>query len=123
MITTMATEITQDLFLTEHIGWLSKLDSTKMCFKALELQLQDGLKEFTKARLMPQVESFQNRFIRQREVIDELRHEIKQHENHLQQLDQPAHLLLLTHVNLRDQFNRFLELFVELERDFDEFLA
>ncbi len=119
----MATEITQDLFFTEHIGWLTKLDNTKMYFKELELQLQDGLKEFTNARLMPQVESFQNRFILQREVIDELRHEIKQHESHLQQLDQPAYLLLLTHVNLRDQFNRFLELFVELERDFDEFLA
>jgi len=119
----MATEITQNLLLTEHLSWLTKLDNAKFHFKDLELRLQNGLKETTDASLLPQAESFQNRFIRQKEVIDELRHEIKQHENHLQRLDQPSHLLLLTHVNLREQYNRFYELFIELERDFDEFLA
>ena len=119
----MATEITQNLLLTEHLEWLTKLDNTKTYFKDLELRLQNGLKDFAHAKLLPQVESFQNRFIRQKEVIDELRHEIKQHENHLQRLDQPSHLLLLTHANLREQYNRFFELFIELERDFDEFLA
>jgi hypothetical protein len=38
-------------------------------------------------------------------------------------LDQPSHLLLLTHVGLREQYNRFYDLYIELERDFDEFLA
>lgn len=119
----MAIEITQNNLLTEHLNWLSKLDNAKLSFKDLELRLQNGLKEFIGAKMLPLVESYQNRFIRQREVIDELRHDIKQHENHLQKLDQHPHLLLLTHVNLRDQFKRFFELFIELERDFDEFLA
>lgn len=119
----MAAEITQNLLFTEHLNWLHKLDNAKLSFKDLEQRLQIGFSEFANAKMLPQVESFQNRFILQREVIDVLRHEIKQHENHLQQLDQPTHLLLLMHLNLSDQFYRFFELFIELERDFDEFLA
>lgn len=119
----MTTNTTQNLLLSEHLTWLSKLDSTKRYFKELELKLQTSFKGKEASFMLPLVESFQNRFIRHREVIDELRHEIKQHENHLEKMDQPTHLLVLTHSNLRDQYNRFFELFIELERDFDEFLA
>jgi hypothetical protein len=119
----MATDTTQNLLFTEHKVWLSQLEGTKQQFAELQQRLQTGLKGLNHSTMLAKAESFQNRFIRQKEVIDELRHEIKQHENHLESLDQPTHLLLLTHVNLRDQYQRFYELFIELERDFDEFLA
>ncbi|OYU97142.1 MAG: hypothetical protein CFE21_02290 [Bacteroidetes bacterium B1(2017)] len=113
----------QAILFTEHTNWLRMIDQTKSQYKDLQNRLERALPQFDHTALMARVEQFQNRFIRHREVIDELRHEIKQHENHLQQLDQPNHLLLLTHINLRDQFNRFYDLYIELERDFDEFLA
>lgn len=113
----------QALLFTEHQSWLRVIDQTKIQFRDLQIRLEHALPQFKNSLMMARVEQFQNRFIRQKEVIDELRHEIKQHENHLEQMDQPTHLLLLTHIGLREQFNRFFELYVELELDFDEFLA
>ncbi len=114
---------TQNLLFTEHVAWLRELDQAKHQVKDLESRLEASMVQFGQSKMLAKVESYQNRFIRQREVIDELRHEIKQHENHLEQMDQPTHLLLLSHIALREQFNRFYDLFIELERDFDEFLA
>lgn len=113
----------QNKLFSEHVQWLNYIETTKPKICDLRQKLADVIPHFTGTQMMPCVEQFQNRFIRQREVIDELRHEIKQHENHLERLDQPSHLLLLTHISLREQFNRFLDLYIELERDFDEFLA
>jgi hypothetical protein len=113
----------QSLLFSEHVNWLRVIDQTKTQFKDLQNRLEHALPLYLHTPHMARVEQFQNRFIRHREVIDELRHEIKQHENHLELLDQPSHLLLLTHVGLREQYNRFYDLYIELERDFDEFLA
>jgi hypothetical protein len=114
---------TQSMLFTEHFSWLRIMDQTKNQFKELQSRLEESIPQFSYSGSMARVEQFQNRFIRQREVIDELRHDIKQHENHLEEMDQPNQLLLLTHISLREQFNRFYDLFIELERDFDEFLA
>lgn len=119
----MNSAMAQNLLFTEHNLWLKNLDQVKFEFKDLQIRLERALPHLHSKPLLARVEQFQNRFIRQREVVDELRHEIKQHENHLEKMDQPAHLLLLEHVGLRDQFSRFYDLFIELERDFDEFLA
>lgn len=113
----------QSMLFTEHFNWLRAMDQAKNQFKELQSRLEDVIPHFSYTESMARAEQFQNRFIRQREVIDELRHEIKQHENHLEQMDQPNQFLLLTHISLRNQFNRFYDLYIELERDFDEFLA
>jgi hypothetical protein len=119
----MTTQTTQNLLFTEHLTWLNTLVQIKNLYKDFELKLQLSAVGIANAIVLAKVESFQNRCIRQKEVLDELRHEIKQHENHLERMDQPAHLLLLMHVNLRDQYNRFFDLYLELERDFDEYIA
>ncbi len=119
----MSTAIAQNLLFTEHILWIKNLDQVKIEFKELQSRLEKALPNFQSQPILARVEQFQNRFIRQREVVDELRHEIKQHENHLERLDEPTHVLLMNHVTLRAQYNRFYELFIEMERDFDEFLA
>jgi hypothetical protein len=119
----MSQNAAQAQLFSEHINWLRMIDQTKAQFRELQRRLELSLPQLNHTSMMVRVEQFQNKFIRQREVIDELRHEIKQHENHLQRLDQPSHLLLLTHISLRDQFNRFYDLYIELQRDFDEFMA
>src|ERR1044072_748680 len=110
----------QNLLFTEHISWLKNIDQAKSELRELELRLEKAAPQFHAKAMMARVEQFQNRLIRQREVLDELRHEVKQHDNHLETMDSPAHVLLLEHIGLREQYNRFYELFIELERDFDE---
>ncbi|MDZ4666658.1 MAG: hypothetical protein SGJ00_02125 [bacterium] len=119
----MSQTASQSVLFSEHAKWLRVIDQTKLQFKELQKRLEHALPHYLHTPEIARVEQFQNQFIRHKEVIDELRHEIKQHENHLEKKDQPAHLLLLTHVALRDQFNRFYDLYIELERDFDEFLV
>ncbi|MBU3663372.1 MAG: hypothetical protein FGM41_09285 [Bacteroidetes bacterium] len=113
----------QNLLYTEHLSWLKVLAQSKVQLVDLETRLALSLGQLAHTKMLAQVESFQNRLIKQREVVDELRHEIKQHENHLERMDQPSHLLLLTHVSLREEMVRFYDLYLELQRDFDEFLA
>lgn len=113
----------QNLLYTEHLNWLKVLAQSKVQLADLESRLSSSIGQLEHTKMLAKVESFQNRFIRQREVVDELRHEIKQHENHLERMDQPSHLLLLTHVGLREEMVRFYDLYLELQRDFDEFLA
>ena len=115
--------IAQNLLYTEHNLWLKNLDQLKAGCKDLQGRLELLITKFKKPELLARIEQFQNRFIRQREVIDELRHEIKQHENHLEQNNFPSHILLLEHNELREKYSRFYDLFIELERDFDEFLV
>lgn len=119
----MNTSSAQNLLYTEHLNWLKVLAQSKVQLVDLETRLASSMGQLAHTKMLAQAESFQNRFIRQREVVDELRHEVKQHENHLERMDQPSHLLLLTHVGLREDLARFYDLYLELQRDFDEFLA
>ncbi|MFN3444737.1 MAG: hypothetical protein ACK44D_03285, partial [Bacteroidia bacterium] len=91
-------------------------------------QLGDFMPTFYKKDFAVNVERFQNRFIRQREVIDILRHDVKQHENDIQKLQvSPTPALRdkvsRIHLRLRNDVAIFFDLFVELKRDFTDFLA
>ena len=74
------------------------------------------------------VERFQNQFIRQNEVMDEMRHNIKQHENHIQAMVKANPVatdrkLVLDHTELRQEFHRFVELYDQMREDFKHFLS
>lgn len=119
----MSTATSNDNFYIEHLTWLEFLKNAKNNLKELQTNLEDSVSSLKSKSLLARVEQFQNRLIRQREVIDELRHDIKQHENKLEtkQLDKSS--LQYEHNLLRDNYVTFFDLFVELERDFDEFMA
>jgi hypothetical protein len=77
---------------------------------------------------MAQLEHFQNQFIREREVIDELRHDIKQEENLLEKemKDHPVaieHRYFKDHVELRGRFETFEKLYRELKQEFQRWLV
>lgn len=112
----------------EYAEWLSEIDFYKVELAKMQQQLGDFLPTFYKSSFAAMVERFQNRFIRQREVIDYLRHDVKQHENDIQllQLNPTPELrdkVSRIHMRLRGDMNTFIDLFVELERDFSDFLA
>lgn len=112
----------------EYTNWLKKIDSYKTELTGMQKQLEQVLKDYYSKALAARGEQFQNRFIRQREVIDILRHDVKAHENDLQALEAKDNDSLRERVKnirwkLRDEVRTFKDLFVELERDFSDFLA
>ncbi|MFI5222410.1 MAG: hypothetical protein ACHQK8_08800 [Bacteroidia bacterium] len=112
---------------TEHVGWLDYIDHTKSELKEMQLKLSQ-LSPANTLKFAAKVEQFQNRFIRQREVTDILRHNIKAHENDIERmtrlsLDYLQLRVANDHTVLKSEFKRYMELFVELAQDFNEFLA
>ncbi|MCB9194167.1 MAG: hypothetical protein H6597_06505 [Flavobacteriales bacterium] len=93
-----------------------------------ENRLEDIVKRNTHTEVMANVEHFQNQYIRQREVIDELRHDIKQHENILEKesIERPTaidHRVFEDHTQLRDRMETFERLYHELKDEFQQWLV
>ncbi|HRH38723.1 MAG TPA: hypothetical protein PK760_10280 [Flavobacteriales bacterium] len=112
----------------DHMEWLNSLRFYKEDLTILEQRLEDIVKHNTKNEVMAELEHFQNQFIREREVIDELRHDIKQHENLLEKesKEHPIaidHRLFVDHTDLRDRMATYEKLFRELKADYHRWLA
>lgn len=119
-----------------HIGdlhhdqreWLNALAFYKEDIVILEHRLEDIVRRNTKQEVMAQVEHFQNQLIREREVIDELRHDVKQEENVLEKeaKEHPVaidHRYFRDHSELRDRFDTFEKLYRELKQEFQRWLV
>jgi hypothetical protein len=63
-----------------HIEWNALLDLSIDELKSFEIRLQEIVQGNSSKETLAQVEHFQNQFIRQRELIDELRHDIQEDE-------------------------------------------
>ncbi|MCW5899197.1 MAG: hypothetical protein KIT10_07990 [Flavobacteriales bacterium] len=108
---------------TEHVEWFSTLDFAKSEMGILEQRLEQIAQRNNKPEVMAQVEHFQNQFIRQREVIDELRHAVNEHEQFLQKeaTERPetiTHRRFGDHAVLREQMTTFSKLLGELRAEF-----
>jgi len=113
---------------SEHTEWLNTLSFNKDEIQTFNSRLAEVIKANNAVDVAANVEHFQNQFIRQREVIDELRHEIKQYENSLiQQVEaNPVasdHRIVVDHPALRDQMETFERIYGELKNEFNHFLS
>ncbi|MBL7923220.1 MAG: hypothetical protein JNL88_03390 [Bacteroidia bacterium] len=77
--------------------------------------------------VMANVERFQNQFIRQREVLDIIRHDFKQHENLIEALEvgraaEPNDGIQRIHSIQRDKLEQFENIFHDLRNEFNVFL-
>jgi multidrug efflux pump subunit AcrB len=110
------------------ITWVNELKFYKDEVKTFQSRLEEVVKQNNKPEVMAEVEHFQNQFIRQNEVIDELKHEFKQVDNQIvtnvmsnpvasdhRSMEMPAELL--------DQHDTFLKIYGELKVEFEKFLA
>jgi len=123
----MESQNAQNDIATEHISWLNYIDHSKQELKEMQNKLVELTPTFS-TKMLARVEQFQNRFIRQKEVTDILRHDIKAHENDIERmvrlsLDYLQLKVASDHLVLQNEFKRYVELFVELVQDFNEFLA
>lgn len=112
----------------DHMMWLNTLQFRKEETTILEHRLQEIAARNTKQEVTAEVEHFQNSFIRQRELIDELRHEINAHESELEHevMVKPVsveHRYFLDHGNLRGRMKTFEKLYMELKDDFYDWVG
>lgn len=76
---------------------------------------------------MATVEHFQNQFIRQKEVLDAIRYDFKQHENLIDAIEagismEPSEGIQHVHRLQRDKLEQFELIFHELRHEFNVFL-
>ena len=107
--------------------WLNELKFYKDEIQIFNNRLEEIVSKNNTVEIMSEVEHFQNQYIRQSEVLDELRHEIKQHENIIEKeaTDNSVpfdHHYVEDHAELRSQIEQFKKIYADLKRDFMNFL-
>lgn len=112
----------------DHMEWINALKFYKDEIMIFEHRLEEIVRRNTGQEVMAELEHFQNQFIREKEVIDELRHDIKAHENTLEKesKDNPVaieHRYFTDHTKLRDRFQTFEKLYRELKGEFHLWLT
>lgn len=112
----------------EHTTWLNALTFYKEEIGIFERRLEEVTARNTSQEVRARSEHFQNQYIREREVIDELRHDITIHENSLEKevREHPVavdHRYFKDHGDLRDRMATFEKLYRELKGEFHRWVA
>ena len=111
----------------EHNLWLNELAFSKDELPIFVNRLSGVMEKNTDKAFEAQAESFQNKLIRQKEVVDELRHAIKAHESELAHyaIEHPIaidHVHFVDHVDIRGKMARFTTLYATFKKDFLSFI-
>jgi hypothetical protein len=124
MVTTMPIK---NLHL-EYKFWIVELNFYKEMLNIFQSHLEIiVLQNADNKQIRPQVEHFQNQFFLQREVIDELKHDLNISERQLASFTKEMALVgyeferLDNHSSVRDRFLTFRKLFNELKEEFHRF--
>ena len=118
----MESTVSIEHFQDELQSWKRELSSTKEEIKSFEKELA-GLAAHSHNRdIFPHIEHFQNNFIRQKEVIDELRHDLPDSRRRMESLfsssNEGEHDF---HAELCDRMDVFRKLYQELREKFQRF--
>lgn len=105
----------------EHTLWLNSLRFYREELYIFRGHLEQFVRTTAERDQMDQVEHFQNRFLRETEVIDELAHAIKQHEKRL--LHGAADGQEAPHAELADRMGTYERLYGELKTEFRSWLV
>lgn len=75
---------------------------------------------------MPMIEHFQNSFIRQHEVLDELEHEMQLYEDALYEGEEPEPKIIvdvvLPHAVFEEKMQTFIHIYTDLKTEFVDFV-
>jgi len=111
----------------EYKLWVIELNFYCEMIKIFESHLEDIVSKNGDKEILAKVEQFQNQFIRQREVIDELKHHLNISEKQLVSFTRDMMEVgyeferLDNHPHLRDQLFTFRKIFNELKDEFHRF--
>lgn len=111
----------------ENVLNLNKLTFYKQEIEIFKKRLEEIAAKNTKTEVTASVEQFQNQFIRQLEVIDELEHAINEQEHDLAKRAQENvvaidHVLFQTN-QIPGEMMRFIELYNEMKHNYMRFLS
>jgi hypothetical protein len=110
------------------LSWVNDLTFYKDELNVFQTRLEEVAKQNNKLEVMTEVEHFQNQFIRQHEVIDTLKHDLKKFNNTIVEniSKNPVasdRRTTAAPVELEDQYQTFLKIYNELKADFEKFLV
>lgn len=127
MSTTKAPKKHIDELHFEHRLWTNnmKFYYDEVCI--FENRLEELVQRNTKIEVTSQIEHFQNQFIRQKEVSQQLVSKCGDHDKFLanQAKEHPIaidHVLFADHTKLRDEVETFEKIYKELKAEFMDFL-
>ena len=110
----------------EHVDWSEHLNFFKDEIGSFKHKLEEIVTNNSETRILAQVEHFQNQFIRQEEVIDELMHEINVEEDKVVRNAkgdvESDHTLGDENMELVDQMKTFDKIYDELKDEFNQFV-
>jgi len=111
----------------EHRLWQSELSFFADQLKIFEHHLERLVDKKNDREVLAKLEQFQNQFIRQKEVLDQLQHDIKVHDQEmgrmLQNDKEPNEADLVRHNKVDDQMETFRKIYTELRNDFSQFMS
>ncbi|HPG08974.1 MAG TPA: hypothetical protein P5275_19920 [Saprospiraceae bacterium] len=113
----------QDLH-AEHLSWKNDLEFYLDDLGVLTHRLEEIATGNPDSEAMRWVEHFQNQFIRQREVNDEIRHQINVHEDLLVRIaktEPGEHGPIGDHRSMRSAMDTYKQMFKELKSEFMAF--
>ncbi|HEX6332999.1 MAG TPA: hypothetical protein VFZ78_02165 [Flavisolibacter sp.] len=111
----------------EYQLWIRELIFYKEEIKIFETHLEELVARNSKTDVTSQIEHFQNQFIRHKEVIDQLKHDLNISEKQLAayafslSADSIEMVRLDNHSRLRDEMTTFRKIYKELKTSFRRF--
>ncbi|MCU7550197.1 hypothetical protein OCK74_13820 [Chitinophagaceae bacterium LB-8] len=113
----------------EYNSWIAELNFCKEEIKFYERHLENIISKHKSTEITSQVEHFQNQFIRHKEVIDELKHDLHLAEKQLAAFAKDlsdaglVNIKMDNHTKLRDAVHTQRCIFDDLKKDFRHFEA
>ena len=114
-------------FHFDHKLWMNELKFFEMQLDVFEERLEEIVLTIDDNSAMAAVETFQNQIIRQREVIDELKHKFRIREKDLDTLSNETtidsdNVLFKDHRKEREDMQIFIKLYQEMREKYMNFL-
>lgn len=114
-------------FHFDHKLWMNELKFFEMQLEVFEERLEEVVLRIEDRSALAAVEAFQNQIIRQREVIDLLKHKFRVREKDLNALSndmtiESDHVLFADHRKEREDMQIFIKLYQEMREKYMHFL-
>jgi len=111
----------------DHKLWMNELKFFEMQMDVFEGRLEEIVLSLNDGLALAAVEAFQNQIIRQREVIDELKHKFRLRDQDLNKLANDTviesnHILSIDHRKEREEMQIFIKLYQEMREKYMDFL-
>jgi predicted RNase H-like nuclease (RuvC/YqgF family) len=113
----------------EYHSWIVELNFCKEEIHIYEGHLEEIISKYRITEITSQVEHFQNQFIRHKEVVDELKHDLNIAEKQLAAFSKDLsdagfmNIKMDNHTHLREEVHTQRKIFEDLKREFRSFEA